>query len=48
MRSRLWQGDAQLARDRLPTMNQMIHDQLGLAESPEPQADMVRRYQQDL
>ena len=48
MRSRLWQGDAQVARDRLPTMNQMIHDQLGLAEPPEPQADMVRRYQQDL
>ncbi len=48
MRSRLWQGDAQVARDRLPTMNQMIHDQLGLDTPPEPQAEMVRRYQQDL
>lgn len=48
MRSRLWQGDAQVERDRLPTMNQIIHDQLGLAEPPEPQMDMVRRYQQDL
>ncbi len=48
MRSRLWQGDARVARDRLPTMNQMIHDQLGLDTPPEPQAEMVRRYQQDL
>ena len=48
MRSRLWQGDAQIARDWLPSMNQMIHDQLGLSDPPEPQADMVRRYQQDL
>lgn len=48
MRSCLWQGDARVARDRLPTMNQMIHDQLGLDTPPEPQAEMVRRYQQDL
>ncbi len=48
MRSRLWQGDARVARDRLPTMNQMIHDQLGLDTPPEPQAEMVRRYLQDL
>ena len=48
MRSRLWQGDARVARDRLPTMNQMIHDQLGLDTPPEPQAEMVQRYQQDL
>ncbi len=48
MRSRLWQADAQVDRDRLPTMNQMIHDQLGLDTPPEPQADMLQRYQQDL
>lgn len=48
MRSRLWQADAQVERDRLPTMNQMIHDQLGLDTPPEPQADMLQRYQQDL
>lgn len=48
MRSRLWQADAQVKRDRLPTMNQMIHDQLGLDTPPEPQADMLQRYQQDL
>ena len=48
MRSRLWHDDARIPRDRLPTMNQMIHDQLGLEAPPESQADMVRRYQQDL
>ena len=48
MRSRLWRDDARIPRDRLPTMNQMIHDQLGLEALPESQADMVRRYQQDL
>ena len=48
MRARLWHEEARMARDRLPTMNQMIHDQLGLDAPPEPQADMVRRYQQDL
>ena len=48
MRSRLWHADAQIERDRLPTMNQMIHAQLGLDTPPEPQADMLQRYQQDL
>lgn len=48
MRSRLWQADAQVERHRLPTMNQMIHDQLGLDTPPEPQADMLQRYRQDL
>ncbi len=48
MRSRLWQGDARIARDLLPTMNQMIHDQLGLETPPESQSQMVQRYQQDL
>ena len=48
MRSRLWHAEAQIERGRLPTMNQMIHDQLGLDSPPEPQADMLKRYQQDL
>src|SRR5574343_71944 len=48
MRSRLWQDSARIERDRLPTMNQMIQDQLGLDAVPEPQADMLRRYEQDL
>lgn len=48
MRSRLWHDDARIARGRLPTMNQMIHAQLGLDTPPESQAEMLRRYQPDL
>lgn len=48
MRSRLWQAEAQIARSTLPTLNQMIHDQMGLTAAPEPQADMVARYQQQI
>ena len=48
MRSRLWREEGRIDRSRLPTMNQMIHDQLGLDTPPETQAEMVRRYQQDL
>ena len=48
MRSRLWQEGARIERGRLPSMNQMIHDQLGLDAPPESQADMVQRYQRDL
>lgn len=44
MRSRLWQPEAQVARSVLPTLNQMIHDQLGVSAPPEAQADMVARY----
>ena len=29
----------------LPSLNQMIHDQIGLQTAPEPQADMVARYE---
>ena len=48
MRSGLWQAEARIVRDRLPTMNQMIHDQLGWDAPPESQADMLRRYAPDL
>lgn len=48
MRSRLWRPEAMVERQRLPSMNQMIHDQLGLDAPPESQTDMLRRYQQDL
>lgn len=48
MRSRLWSEAARLPRDRLPTMNQMIHEQIGLDEAPETQAQMLQRYQRDL
>ncbi|MFM8864992.1 MAG: pyridoxamine 5'-phosphate oxidase family protein [Limnohabitans sp.] len=48
MRARLWQQEAQIARERLPTMNQMVHDQLGLGEPSETQAQMLERYRPDL
>lgn len=45
MRSRLWSTDAQVERGALPTLNQMIRDQIGQQAEPESQADMVARYQ---
>ena len=48
MRSQLWQPAEWPARDLLPSLNQMLHDQLGLAEAPEPAADMAVRYRQQL
>ncbi len=48
MRSRLWHEEARRARDCLPTMNQMVHAQIGLDTPPESQADMLLRYQPDL
>ncbi|RYF25950.1 MAG: pyridoxamine 5'-phosphate oxidase family protein [Comamonadaceae bacterium] len=48
MRSRLWQAEAQVQRSVLPTLNQMIHDQIGSAAPPEAQSDMVARYAQQI
>jgi uncharacterized protein len=48
MRSRLWQADAQVDRSVLPSMNQMIHDQIGLATEPETHAAMMQRYRAQL
>ena len=44
MRSRLWSADAQVERAVLPTLGQMIHDQMGLATEPESQVAMLQRY----
>lgn len=48
MRSRLWSDDARLERSVLPTMGQMLADQLSSAEPPETQEDMLARYRKDL
>ena len=48
MRSKLWDADAQIARSELPTLNEIIQAQMGSSVVPEPQADMVRRYQQQI
>lgn len=44
MRSRLWQPDAQVARTVLPSLNQMIHSQIGLGTPTETQEQMEHRY----
>ena len=44
MRSRLWQAEAQVARTVLPTMNQMIHAQIGMGAPTESQEQMEHRY----
>ena len=48
MRSRLWSADAQVDRAVLPTLGQMIHDQMGLATEPESQVAMLQRYRAQL
>ena len=48
MRSALWDPASRIDRASLPTMGQMIHDQLGDPSPPESQADMLRRYAADL
>ncbi len=44
MRSRLWDGEAQVARQTLPTMGQMLKDQIGSDEPAETQEAMLARY----
>jgi len=48
MRSRLWDPDVRVPREELPTMGQMMRDQIGLSEEPESQDEMVARYQEIL
>jgi len=48
MRSKLWASETQIERTEMPTMGQMLKDQLGSDKTPETQEEMVRRYQSDL
>ena len=48
MRSQLWSSESKFDRGLLPTIGQMMKDQLLLNEIPETQKDMVARYQRDL
>ena len=48
MRSRLWDPEAKVDRAALPSMGQMLKDQIGLSEPAESQAEMLERYQADL
>ncbi|MCO7224181.1 pyridoxamine 5'-phosphate oxidase family protein [Pleionea sp. CnH1-48] len=48
MRSKLWSSEAQIERGELPSMGQMLNDQMQVEDEPESQADMVARYQADI
>jgi PPOX class probable FMN-dependent enzyme len=48
MRSRLWDPEAQVPRETLPTMGEMMRDHIGTTEEPESQAAMVARYREIL
>jgi PPOX class probable FMN-dependent enzyme len=48
MRAQLWQPEAQIERKTLPTMNEMLRDQIGQTEPPEPQEAMVARHKTEL
>lgn len=48
MRSRLWDPAARVERSLLPTMGQMINEQIGAGGPAESQEEMLRRYQADL
>jgi PPOX class probable FMN-dependent enzyme len=48
MRARLWSEDAKVDRAVLPTLGEILNDQIGVASPVESQQEMVRRYMQDL
>lgn len=48
MRSKLWHEVSKIERSELPTMGQMLKDQIGGNEAIETQEEMVQRYQKDL
>jgi PPOX class probable FMN-dependent enzyme len=48
MRSKLWDPQARVERSVLPTMGQMLADQIGEPALAESQAQMVERYKADL
>lgn len=48
MRSRLWDPASRVERSRLPSMNEMLRDQIGGDGPLEPQEEMVARYQKVL
>jgi PPOX class probable FMN-dependent enzyme len=48
MRSRLWDPESHVSRDSLPTLGEMLRDQIGSTEAAEPQEAMVARYREIL
>jgi hypothetical protein len=48
MRSKLWDLDAQIDRAALPSMGEMLKDQIGSTEPAEGQSEMIERYRKIL
>ena len=48
MRGELWTPEAKVERKVLPTMNEMLRDQIGQVEPAEPQSEMFARHQTEL
>ena len=48
MRSKLWSSDSRVERSVLPSMGQMLHEQIGIEAPGETQAQMLERYKADL
>jgi PPOX class probable FMN-dependent enzyme len=48
MRAQLWSLDSKVERSALPTMNEMLKDQIGQVEPAEPQETMVARHRTEL
>jgi PPOX class probable FMN-dependent enzyme len=48
MRSKLWSAESRVERTVMPTMGQMLADQIGEPALAESQAQMVERYKADL
>jgi PPOX class probable FMN-dependent enzyme len=48
MRAQLWAPEARVERTVLPTMNEMLRDQIGQTEPAEPQELMVARHKTEL
>ncbi len=48
MRAKLWAPDAKVDREVLPTMNEILRDQIGQSEPAEPQEAMVARHETEL
>ena len=48
MRSKLWNPTRHIERSELPTLGEMIRDQIGSTEAPESQEQMVERYKAEL
>ena len=48
MRARLWKPESQVSRNVMPSVNQMVHQQIGLPAPTETQEAMVERYEKQI